>query len=134
MVRRRVIAVMVVGVLFLMNEVAWGAEYWVHPDGNDSNPGTEEEPFRTIQHAIDQCTSANNDTIRVQDDPCEADDYVTPPIDVTRNKVELIFEEGVEVVARSIYDPNDPNDPNSFLYEYACLFQAWSKSNIIFEG
>jgi len=34
---------------------AWGmgAEYYVATDGKDSNPGTDAEPFRSIQHAAD---------------------------------------------------------------------------------
>src|SRR5699024_11153385 len=27
-------------------------EYWVAPDGSDTDPGTESRPFRTIAHAV----------------------------------------------------------------------------------
>ncbi|MBD3919479.1 right-handed parallel beta-helix repeat-containing protein [Paenibacillus sp. PR3] len=35
------------------------AQYFVSPSGNDANPGTIDEPFRTIQHARDIVRSVN---------------------------------------------------------------------------
>ena len=32
---------------------AMALDYWVAPDGNDGNPGTQQAPFATIQHARD---------------------------------------------------------------------------------
>ncbi|MCK4291711.1 MAG: right-handed parallel beta-helix repeat-containing protein [Planctomycetes bacterium] len=124
MLRRMIIGVTVMSILVCLAGQARGADYWVHPDGNDSNPGTGQEPFRTIQHAINQCTSDNNDIINVQDDPCEPNDYVTPPIYVNCNKVHFIFEEAVVVEA----------EPNAFPNSTDCLFKATSKSNIVFDG
>ncbi|HOS93520.1 MAG TPA: carbohydrate-binding protein, partial [Armatimonadota bacterium] len=40
------------GVLLLASS-AYGAEFHVATDGNDANPGTKAEPFRTIQRAAD---------------------------------------------------------------------------------
>jgi len=41
-----------------------GTKYYVALDGNDANPGTISQPFRTIQHAIDM--SVAGDTIYVR--------------------------------------------------------------------
>src|SRR2546430_1751794 len=40
------------------------AEYFVSPAGNDSDPGTKEKPFATIQHAQD--AAAPGDTVYVR--------------------------------------------------------------------
>ena len=34
--------------------------YWVSVNGKDSNPGTQEKPFRTIQKAADMATAGDN--------------------------------------------------------------------------
>jgi hypothetical protein len=34
-------------------EATSGSAYYVAPSGDDSNPGTQEEPWKTIQHAVD---------------------------------------------------------------------------------
>lgn len=40
-------------ILFLMTTWAWTTEYYVSSSGNDSNSGTQSQPWRTIQHAAD---------------------------------------------------------------------------------
>jgi hypothetical protein len=42
---------------------AWAATYYVAVDGSDENPGTESQPWRTIQHAFDQAEPG--DTVKV---------------------------------------------------------------------
>jgi Right handed beta helix region len=43
--------------------VAWGATYYVATNGNDSNPGTASQPFRTIQKAANSVRPG--DTVNV---------------------------------------------------------------------
>ncbi|MEZ4734891.1 MAG: right-handed parallel beta-helix repeat-containing protein [Caldilineaceae bacterium] len=59
------------GLLFASTHIAFalalqakGATYFVALDGRDTNPGTRADPFRTIQHALDQV--APGDTIFVR--------------------------------------------------------------------
>ena len=40
------------------------AQYFVAPDGDDAGPGTEEKPFRTIQHAADLMKEGGICTVR----------------------------------------------------------------------
>jgi hypothetical protein len=42
-----------------------GATYWVATDGDDANPGSAEEPFRTLQRAVD--AAGPGDTVIVRD-------------------------------------------------------------------
>ncbi|MFF3503357.1 hypothetical protein [Streptomyces sp. NPDC003247] len=37
------------------------ATYYVAPDGDDANPGTLTQPFRTLQHARDVVRTVNSD-------------------------------------------------------------------------
>jgi len=97
MLTRKMIVGMIMMVLVSMSGVGWAAEYWVHPDGNDSNLGTEASPFRTIKHAVSQCTSDENDIMHVQDNPAEEPDYVEPQVNIDISKLEIIFENGVTV-------------------------------------
>ena len=115
MLTRKMIVGMIMMVLVSMSGVGWAAEYWVHPDGNDSNLGTEASPFRTIKHAVSQCTSDENDIMHVQDDPAEEPDYVEPQVNINISKLEIIFENGVTVegIAAGQY----------------CLFRAQEYSN-----
>lgn len=41
-----------------------GAAYYVSATGNDSNPGTEAQPWRTIQHACDTMAAGDSVFIR----------------------------------------------------------------------
>ncbi|MDZ8119149.1 DUF1565 domain-containing protein [Pontiella agarivorans] len=38
--------------------------YYVSPDGNDNNPGTESQPFKTLQHGINQLSAGNTLLVR----------------------------------------------------------------------
>ncbi|MCP4783688.1 MAG: DUF1565 domain-containing protein [Fuerstiella sp.] len=40
------------------------ADYWVAPSGNDANPGSRENPFRTIQKAMDVIRTGETCTVR----------------------------------------------------------------------
>ena len=46
--------------LFVLSCWAWAAEYHVSLSGNDLNPGTLSDPWRTIQHAADSCLPGDN--------------------------------------------------------------------------
>lgn len=61
--RKVIVGIMVV--LFSVGGVTWGTTYYVATDGNDSNPGTIEEPFLTIQKAAD--TVSPGDTVLVRE-------------------------------------------------------------------
>jgi len=43
----------IVLLLLLVTVGVFGTTYYVSVDGDDQNPGTQEEPFEHIQHAID---------------------------------------------------------------------------------
>ncbi len=59
--RRCLIAFMVFGVLFLVAPSAYCARttFWVSPDGNDSAPGTRQQPFLTLERARDAVRGVN---------------------------------------------------------------------------
>src|SRR5215475_1351116 len=50
-----------------------GATFYVSPTGLDSNPGTEDQPFRTIQMAADVVNPGN--TVIVEDGAYTNDSY-----------------------------------------------------------
>jgi hypothetical protein len=43
---------------------AQGSSYYVHPDGNDSQAGTEANPWKTIQHAVNMAQAGDTVLIR----------------------------------------------------------------------
>jgi hypothetical protein len=57
----------VLGMTFAFSSVkaAIGKEYYVAPNGNDGNPGTENQPWNTIQKALD--TAIAGDTIYIRE-------------------------------------------------------------------
>src|SRR5687768_9206766 len=46
-------AVVVTGLLLLAAQPATAAEFYVHPEGKDANPGTLAQPFATVTRAQD---------------------------------------------------------------------------------
>ena len=44
-------------IVFSSGISAFGANFYVDPNGNDSNPGSLSSPFATLQHAIGQAAS-----------------------------------------------------------------------------
>ncbi len=60
--RRHVFPALVV--LIAMCSAARGVDYYVAPDGNDANPGTEAGPWKTIQKAAD--TLVAGDTVHIK--------------------------------------------------------------------
>jgi len=48
----------------LMASLVRAADYWVGEGGNDDNPGSEAEPFGTLQHGVD--TAESGDTVWVK--------------------------------------------------------------------
>ncbi|HYM05047.1 MAG TPA: DUF1565 domain-containing protein, partial [Terriglobales bacterium] len=51
--------------LFVSLAPTWAAsEFYVSPRGDDSNPGTEKAPWRTIQHAADVATAGSTVNVR----------------------------------------------------------------------
>lgn len=57
-------AVSASAVVTLVTQPATGTTYYVSTSGNDSNPGTISQPWRTIQHAADSVTAG--DTVYVR--------------------------------------------------------------------
>lgn len=57
-------ASLVLGLLFSLLPAAHGApvKFWVATDGDDSSPGTKEEPFLTLERARDAVRDADTDT------------------------------------------------------------------------
>jgi len=55
----------VIFLLFLFSTAAMGATYYVAPSGNDSNSGSTEYPWRTIQKAADRVSPG--DTVIIKD-------------------------------------------------------------------
>lgn len=49
---------------FIAGTLAWAGTFYVAPGGSDSNPGTAEEPWATLQHAADSVDPG--DTVIVQ--------------------------------------------------------------------
>ncbi|GEM_PF-762530 len=45
-------------------EVGRGITYYVAPDGNDANSGSSDQPFRTIQHAVDMVSPGGTIIVR----------------------------------------------------------------------
>ncbi|MBN1296943.1 right-handed parallel beta-helix repeat-containing protein, partial [bacterium] len=50
--------------VLILAPVAFTADYYVAPDGNDENPGSAGAPWATLQHAAD--TAVSGDTIHVR--------------------------------------------------------------------
>ena len=70
-----ILVLVITGITFLMPMLAHTATWYVSPTGDDANDGSETNPWRTIQHAVDQ--AAPGDAIKVMDDNNElTDDYV----------------------------------------------------------
>ena len=51
--------------LALSSLQAYGSNYYVATNGSDSNPGTESQPYRTIQQAADTMVAGDTVYIRV---------------------------------------------------------------------
>lgn len=121
--------------LLSLSRMSLAAIYYVDPKGDDNNDGSQNNPFATIQKAIDEAndgTSTNYDVVHVN-----SGTYTTGPIILSNDNQRIEFAPNVIVQARSISDPNDPKDStdsNSFRYPFAVLFKAQNKSNITFDG
>jgi hypothetical protein len=123
--------VFLVLVLCLGTTALAGTTYYVDPDGDDNNSGSQSYPFATIQKGIteaDDGTSENYAVVIVN-----SGTYTTGPIIIGNNNLRLLFEPNVEVVAIS-----NVNEPNTFTnkggIDSDSLFRATSKNNIIFDG
>ena len=129
------ITIMIAALLSTTAATWAGTTYYVDPNGDDINDGSQNYPFATIQKGITDAnggSSGDYDIVHVN-----SGTYLTSPIIIDNNNLRILFEDNVTVQAFSLSDPNDPNnpnDPNSFAYYNACLFSARSKSNIIFDG
>lgn len=96
--------------------------YYVDPNGLDTNTGGQNDPFKTIQHAIDDAndgTFGNPDIIYV-----ESGEYETGPITFSYDYVTVYFDEGCTVKA----------ELNSFPDLYDCLFEMSNLTGIVLEG
>ena len=61
------VCVLVILAVFLMSSLAWANTYYVdknHHSASDSKPGSESQPWKTIQHAVD--TAVARDTVYVK--------------------------------------------------------------------
>jgi hypothetical protein len=56
----------VVSVVVLMSGMVLAGEWWVDPNGSDSNSGGENDPFATIRKALWQCSDDANDIMMMQ--------------------------------------------------------------------
>lgn len=84
---------------------AYADTWYVSPEGDDGNDGTEENPWQTIQHAVNQATAG--DTIKVIDNDDEStDDYVE---NISVNK-SLTIERYNDSGANPQVKANDTND------------------------
>ncbi|MFW6277633.1 MAG: DUF1565 domain-containing protein, partial [Prolixibacteraceae bacterium] len=54
-------------VFFILVSHAQGQSFYVSPKGNDKNPGTGQQPFRTIQKAIDASVGKSVETIYLKE-------------------------------------------------------------------
>lgn len=131
--RQRLIVAM--GFLFMAVMTAGAGTYYVSPTGNDTYAGTSKNPFRTIQRGLNAAskgTSSIPDNVQVRPGT-----YITEPVILYYDHVRLVFEDGVEVVARSLSDPAEPNDPEnplSFAHPGATLFTLQDRQDITIEG
>lgn len=144
--------------------VRGGTTYYISPDGDDQNDGlTPAAAFASIQKGVDMAGDPDIPCeATIPSDPCDADNpflmcdpddydtvhilegtYLTGPIFLNNHNQIILFDEGVEVIARSILDPCQPcftanvadrNDPNSFCYYKSYLFRATLRSNLILRG
>lgn len=51
--RKSIVLLVVLAGLFVVPERIFGDEFYMHPDGDDRNPGTREKPFATLTRARD---------------------------------------------------------------------------------
>ena len=51
--RKKFVLIILALALFQVSSCAGFDHYYVSTDGNDSNPGTKEKPFQSIQQAVD---------------------------------------------------------------------------------
>ena len=70
-----VMTIVVALVICFIPALATAETWYVSPDGDDTNDGSEASPWRTISHTVDEATAG--DTIKVMDDGVESTyDYV----------------------------------------------------------
>jgi hypothetical protein len=120
-----IVSVIVIGSVCVMAEAA-GNIYYVSPQGNDRNSGDKDNPFLTIQVAINRAGNGepnNYDIVRV-----EKGVYITWPIYFSHNNQGLYIEEGTVIIAKS--NKGFPFGKGPFSGTNACLFEAKGKKNI----
>ncbi len=128
MLTRKMIVGMVLAVLVLVGGSALGDpnQWYVDPDGNDAcDCSSWDNACATIGRALEMCS-----------DYCDVIDvntgtYLTGPILIDDSNIEISFQEGVLVAAKS---NNDPCDPNLFTEWGDHLFRAVDKENITLKG
>ncbi|MCK5609537.1 right-handed parallel beta-helix repeat-containing protein, partial [Candidatus Pacearchaeota archaeon] len=90
---------------------------------------SSKDAFGTIQKAIHSAKGGDKDKYDII--KVAKGRYETGPIFFTQNNLEIIFEEGVEVVAKS---NKDLFEPNLFKGKNDCLFTAKNRENIRMVG
>jgi len=82
-VRIGLVVLVVALAIFLIPTFALDANWYVSPEGDDANDGSELNPWRSIQYAVYKATAG--DTIKVMDDDDEATDDYVENIDVYKS-------------------------------------------------
>lgn len=113
-----------------------GTTYYVSPIGRDANRPSAEYPFRTIQKALDASTGGSPDAYDVI--VVRPGTYVVDPLRIRKNNIEIVFQEGVELVARPI-DPYRINSSNfglsgTFENINASMIDFYNTENVVVRG
>ncbi len=75
MTKRTLLSTAVVAALLMIPTICFPASYYVSPSGNDSDPGTETRPFKTVQKGIN--TAQNGDTLYIRSGTYDMAGYST---------------------------------------------------------
>ena len=141
----KTIMIMTMAALLSISSAAWaGTTYYVDPDGDDDDAGTSwATAFKTVWKGLKEADDGTSTDYAIVD--VNSGTYLTVPItmasdiidsnNIDNNNIRIVFQENVEVRARSNSDPIFPNefiDYNGI--DSDCLFRMMSRSNIIFDG
>ena len=94
--KKILLSTLAAGLLGTMQSFA-AVEYWVSPSGDDSNPGTESEPFATPEMAM-LSTNENEETIIHLEKNAE---FLVGKLDFTTNKIVSLIGDNTTFIAES---------------------------------
>ena len=95
MLLRKLTNTIVILSLLSLSRMSLAATYYVDPKGDDNNGGSQNNPFATIQKAIDEAndgTSTNYDVVHVN-----SGTYTTGPIILSNDNQRIEFRDGQHV-------------------------------------